>query len=64
MTNRPTQDSIGLAFRKAMLKTDPEFDESNRAGAAFLAVLDELNVHCEHTSALASCDRWLEWSNE
>lgn len=39
-----TVDELGRAFRKAMLQTDPEGSEDNRAGAALLAVLDALEI--------------------
>lgn len=44
MSKPVTRNDLGLAFRKAMLQTDPEDDENNRAGAAFLAVLDDLDI--------------------
>lgn len=38
------REELGLAFRKAMLQTDPDDSEDGRTGAAFLAVLDDLRI--------------------
>lgn len=55
---------IGLALAKAVLSTDPEDSENKRLGDAFMSVLSQLDVHCQHASVLGECeDKWVSWKD-
>lgn len=63
MKQEATAMELGCAFYLALLKTDPDEHRHTRAGAAILAVLDDLSIKDRNANGDLT-ERRLTWKDK